>query len=572
MSDLGSKYTDKQIAEIEKRIKKIYAEAQRDIDAKLKDFIKRYKEKEKIHLQELKDGKITQADFDSWKRGQVFQGRQWVAKRNQISETLYNANKAAVQIVNGKMTNVFSYNANFMNYTLEHGEGVNFGFGLYDNATVANLVKNDPNLLPTRKVNKRKDEAWNRKNVTSQVTQGIIQGESLDQIADRIATKTASTNHSSMLTAARTAMTGAQNAGRQISLSHAKDLSINVQKQWMCTLDGRTRDTHRELDGQSVLIEEPFKVENLTIMYPGDPEAHPSMIYNCRCTMVGDLVDYPSEYKRYDNIDGVPIKNMTYKQWYNAKYGVAQVQSFQSALGGAKTVEEVAKLMNSQGWFRRFSANVSSEANLIGCDLDSAKAIAASYEQVFEKYPQLKGKFDAPNAHPQGMKKNTYAWCHMRNGRVEVNPSQYGDWSKLVDLYEHDVSTKWHPYGTTAESIIVHELGHAIDALLARKGIKGGVTSSGQYRYASSTLRNMIMSRAAKKDTEIAKYWDAKDWSGKPDKFWQSHAVEESVSRYATKDNKEWFAECFAEYITSANPRIVAREFGKELERLLSLL
>lgn len=41
------------------------------------------------------------------------------------------------------------------------------------------------------------------------------------------------------------------------------------------------------------------------------------------------------------------------------------------------------------------------------------------------------------------------------------------------------------------------------------------------------------------------------------------------VSRYASKNNQEWFAECFAEYITSANPRVVTTEFGKELEKLV---
>ena len=80
------------------------------------------------------------------------------------------------------------------------------------------------------------------------------------------------------------------------------------------------------------------------------------------------------------------------------------------------------------------------------------------------------------------------------------------------------------------------------------------------------------MKKAAEQDETIAEYWNAKDWNGKADKYQQSYAIEKSVSRYATKNNKEWFAECFAEYITSANPRLVASEFGKELEKLMEKL
>ena len=42
-----------------------------------------------------------------------------------------------------------------------------------------------------------------------------------------------------------------------------------------------------------------------------------------------------------------------------------------------------------------------------------------------------------------------------------------------------------------------------------------------------------------------------------------------AVSIYGSTNPQEWFAEAFAEYITSANPRPVAATLGKEIERLL---
>ena len=319
MADYGAEYTDKKIEELEKRITSIYREASHDVEMKMRDFNKRYKAKEAIYAKKLKNGEITQEDFNAWKRGQVFQGKQWQAKKQQLEDTLYNANSVAIKIANGETNGVFAANANYMSYSLEHGVGVNFGFGLYDESTVANLLKNEPDLLPKPRIKKPKDEAWNSKKITRQITQGIIQGESLDDIATRLADTTSSQNRDAMLTHARTAMTGAQNAGRQYQLGKAQDLGIKLKKEWMATLDQHTRINHILLDGQKVNTDDDFEVDGLKIRYPGDPQAVPAMTYNCRCTMVGDIEDYPATYDRYDNIDGKPIKNMTYTEWEAAK-------------------------------------------------------------------------------------------------------------------------------------------------------------------------------------------------------------------------------------------------------------
>lgn len=561
---------------LERKIRETFEEAEKDIEEKMADFNRRYKIKEQTHLRDVAEGRWTQERYDAWLRGQVFQGEQWKAKKEQIQNTLYNANSIAVKMTNEQKTNLFMVNANYQAYVLEHGAGVNFGFGLYDSATVERLIRTDPQLLPMWKIDQPKDYMWNGHKVTNAIRQGIIQGERLDQIAKRLSEGLTTSNKNKMLTFARTGMTEAQNAGRLTRLKEAEGIGIKVHKEWMCTLDERTRWQHADLDGQKRPMDKPFEVDGYRIMYPGDPTAHPSMVYNCRCTMVGDLDDYPSEYERYDNIDGKPVKAMSYREWEKAKgkiYSksrIAPLTAFnQVSIGACKTVDEVNKLLNGKGLWRSMSSwggGIESQADLTGCDLDSAKSIAAAYEQVFAKYPQLKGKFDAPDAHPVDMKDNTYAWCYLRqNGKVQVNPGpeRYGNWKEMVKQYESDVLSGWHPYGTTAESIVTHEIGHAVDGLLARERILGGVAADGSYRYASSTLKNTIMKRAAKLDPDIA---EGLNIDKMLNDTWTTNTF---VSRYASKNNQEWFAECFAEYITSANPRVVATEFGKELEKLV---
>lgn len=319
MADLGATYADDALEDLEKRLKSLYNGAYKDILQKQKDFNAAYAKKEAMYQAKLAAGQITQEQFDNWKKGQVFQGEQWQAKKQQILDTLSSSNTIATKMINGQMTNVFAFNANYQAFNLEHDAGVNFGFGLYDSATVTNLVKNNPKLLPEWKIDQPKDYTWNQKKLNRQVSLGIIEGESLDKIANRLCGALSTQNFNHMRTFARTAMTGAQNAGREFSLQAAYDKGIDVEKEWMCTLDGHTRINHRLLDGQKRPLDKPFEAGGMKIRYPGDPEAHPSMVYNCRCTMVGSIKDYPATYDRYDNIDGKPIKNMTYAEWVNAK-------------------------------------------------------------------------------------------------------------------------------------------------------------------------------------------------------------------------------------------------------------
>lgn len=319
MADLGAAFTDAEIAKTEKELKAVYNKAYKEILQKQKDFDAKYKIKEEKKLKQVASGQMTQEEFDHWKKGQVFQSKQWENKKKQILGTIYKTNDIATGIVNGNTHNVFAFNANYTAYDLEHGAGVNFGFELYDEATVINLIKNDPQLLPKWKIDQPKDYTWNQKKLNRQINLGIIEGESLDKIANRLSDALVTQNFNKMRTFARTAMTGAQNSGRQIRLEEAKKLGINLKKEWMATLDAHTRINHRELDGQKVEMEESFEIKGIKIRYPGDPLAPPAMVYNCRCTMVGDLTNYPATYDRYDNIDGKRIKGMTYKEWEEAK-------------------------------------------------------------------------------------------------------------------------------------------------------------------------------------------------------------------------------------------------------------
>lgn len=321
--DPGSRATAKAEAEIEKRLKSIYSKARKELTEKMQEFEKHFKARDAEKRLDLAAGRITQEEYKAWLDHQVFTGDIWKKKVDQATRALLDANQQALRIVNGEKIGVFEENANYQAFQITKDTGLGLNFTLYDKDTVTRLVKEQPELLPRKVVNGRKDRAWNQKKIANAVTQGIIQGESLTQITDRIARDTAEQNGSAMYRYAATAMTAAQNAGRMESMHRAKDMGIKCKKRWLATLDSRTRDTHAELDGQVVDVDEPFVVDGKEIMYPGDPFcAYPELVWNCRCTLVYEYEEYPADPEldeRLDNESRETIRNMTYREWTRRK-------------------------------------------------------------------------------------------------------------------------------------------------------------------------------------------------------------------------------------------------------------
>lgn len=329
MADAGTRYTDAAMREMERRFRAIYREAQADIIDKLNAHTKALYAKDAAKRAQVAAGTLSQQDYQDWLNGQVFIGKQWKDKVDSVATSLLYANQQANNIVEGKKRAVFGENATFQAYSLEHGAGMDLSFGIYDSATVTNLIREQPELLPRKQVDANKDKGWNQEKIANCITQGVIQGESIPQIAQRIARDTASSNEKAMVRYARTAMTGAQNAGRMEMLHEAQDMGIVVKKKWLATLDSRTRDSHQYLDGQVQDVDKPFRSLLGNIDYPGDFHANPADIWNCRCTLIYEYPEYmPQNAQRRayneDRTESELISGMTYKEWKAWKAGSTQ--------------------------------------------------------------------------------------------------------------------------------------------------------------------------------------------------------------------------------------------------------
>ena len=295
MPDLGQKRTDERVDEINKRLLAAYTEAAKDLQKKAEEHTKRYQRTEKRLLAEMQAGKKTQDYIDRWKAGQVFIGKQWQSKVDQMARSLVDTERQAVEIVNGGQLECFADNTNYIEFRIDRDNGFGVNFSLYDETTVKGLIEQEPELMRRRYVDGKACEAWNRKIISNCITQGILQGEKIGDIAKRIARDTVSTDMKAMVRYARTAMTCAQNAGRLQAMYDSKKRGIYCKKVWLAVDDERTREAHSELDGQTAEIDEPFDSLLGEIMYPGDPNASDENVWNCRCALGYEYPDVPIE-------------------------------------------------------------------------------------------------------------------------------------------------------------------------------------------------------------------------------------------------------------------------------------
>lgn len=322
-ADLGHKLTDKELAKLEQRIAKIYEQAAGELAETVKTYFEQFVKRDAAMQEKLKNGEITEQQYKQWRLAQIGRGERFKALRDKVAERYTEANATAVAYVNDATPGIYTLNRNYAAYKIEQVSD-KADFTLWDEQTVKRLIVEQPNLMPyyppKRALQRGIDLKYGKQQITASVTSSILQGKSIPKIANDLQSRMQDMNRTSAIRTARTAVTAAQNAGRLDTYRSAQDMGIKLQKRWLATLDGRTRHAHAMLDGQTVDIDKPFKVDGYEIMYPGDSSAPGYLVYNCRCTQIAELdgEDTSSGGRRaIDPKTGewVLVKDMTYAEW-----------------------------------------------------------------------------------------------------------------------------------------------------------------------------------------------------------------------------------------------------------------
>lgn len=342
MADEGHIATELIIRETEADVSRVYRQAAEETQKKLDAYLQKFKAKDAVKRAKLSAGEITKQEYDYWRTGQIAIGERWEEMRNTLAQDYHNANAIARSIVVSHMPEAYAVNHNYATFQVEKDSMLDTSYTLYDRQTVERIIRDQPDMLPPpgpqmkktfadfdaykqgqtghltakeqkafdKLINSGKDIRWQKGKIQSVVTQSILQGESIPNMARRVAREMGEINRRSTTRYVRTAMTGAQNAGRVDAYTRAQSMGIELEQEWLATLDGRTRDSHREMDGEAVEVGKMFSNH---CRYPGDPSGPPEEIWNCRCTLVPRVKEIDQSNAPRDSRLG----SMTYDEWKN---------------------------------------------------------------------------------------------------------------------------------------------------------------------------------------------------------------------------------------------------------------
>lgn len=311
VSDEGRAEADRILRRMENEVHKVYRTAYSEMQAKADEYLKNFIKEDARLREQVKNGTLSPDDYKQWRYSHMLTGRRWYEMADVLATDMTNSNLIASGIINYHLPEVYAVGYNYGLYTIEKQALFETSFTLYDRHTVERLIRDKPDLIPQAKINIPRDRRWNKQKMNSAITQGILQGETIPEISQCLA-KVTDMNEVSAIRNARTMTTSAENGGRIESYRNAESLGIKTNKTWISTLDGHTRHSHRQLDGETVSdIDGTF---SNGCRYPADPQGAPEEVYNCRCTLIAQVVR--------SDIDDVSKRNsklgdMTYDEWKN---------------------------------------------------------------------------------------------------------------------------------------------------------------------------------------------------------------------------------------------------------------
>lgn len=291
--DKGHILTDKILSKTEKEIKEIYQKAYNEVKKK---YIK--------VVTELQNADNPQEVFKLKKTRDKFQ-----KMLDSIAVEINNANKTAVGVIKDKNLEIFALNNQYSVFEMQKSSGYMLDIPLYNKNTIKKLLDEGSNIFTQIAFDDLTDKNTLISKLRKELASAIIQGEGINKIADRIKKETNKSMNSSILIA-RTETTRLENLARTDTFKNAEDLGIKIQKQWISTIDNRTRSSHASMMQETVPIDEPF---SNGLMFPGDPTGDASEVCNCRCTMVSSIVDIPKTQKEKE-LDEILTK-MSFEEW-----------------------------------------------------------------------------------------------------------------------------------------------------------------------------------------------------------------------------------------------------------------
>ena len=178
-------------------------------------------------------------------------------------------------------------------------------------------------------------------------------------------------------------------------------------------------------------------------------------------------------------------------------------------------------------------------------DERSKKSVYNGIKKVYDKFPQLKGYTNKVLYDPNI---TGYAMSESLSGVLRIS-SEFSDYKELKKRYDRDVRMQFHPEGTDADAIIIHEMGHQLDGYLTRNRVWGGKISIYGTTRTSAAVKREVLQQLGYFDyirVERAE-WSRMGYNGRELnealEFSKKEFITKHISEYANKNEREFFAE-----------------------------
>ena len=319
----------------------------------------------------------------------------------------------------------------------------------------------------------------------------------------------------------------------------AKAKGADVVKQWNSTLDGRTRPTHRKLDGQIREVDEPFEVSGKKAMMPGG-FGRPEEDINCRCVSLtrarwaldDDELATLKERAAFFELD----KTKDFED-FKRKY-LKAVEETKTVFDSATTIKEL-NAMTKQAFSEQ-----GIDADFGGMDLEVAKRQADILLKLSKEYDTQLVSISTTGASKYlgnvERKGNTYS--ELTKARMQIS-KKYGKnettWNAEIEKAVSSGNAPNIPAINYAAYTVVHEFAHSMN--------NDYITTF--YGFGNEDFWR-----------EVAKV---------KDEYKEAYLRDKSISlgKYATTNNDEFVAECFAEALLSENPSEYAVRTKKLIDK-----
>ena len=112
--DKAHRQTDLIADDVEKKIKRIYRNAYKEVEKVTNKFFSKYEDKDKAMAEKVKNEQITEQDYITWRKNTIFSGEDYKKMVDDVNELLINASIEAQSLVNDNITDVWALNSNFI--------------------------------------------------------------------------------------------------------------------------------------------------------------------------------------------------------------------------------------------------------------------------------------------------------------------------------------------------------------------------------------------------------------------------------------------------------------------------